>query len=188
MIDSGRTYEAENALWLKTTSFEDLGHGIKGRQGPRDEEGRRHLPSYFVPDVAYHLAKFERGFTKAVNIQGTDHHGTIARVRAGLQAAGSVMGLAIPKEFPEYILHKMLSVIKDGEPVKMSKRSGNYVTLHDLVEWAGRDAARFFLVPAQERRRIRLRRDARAAKERREPGLLPAVRPCAHLLGLREGP
>ena len=145
MIDSGRTYEAENALWLKTTSFEDLGHGIKDDKDRvmRKADGTY---TYFVPDVAYHLAKFERGFTKAVNIQGTDHHGTIARVRAGLQAAGSVMGLAIPKEFPEYILHKMLSVIKDGEPVKMSKRSGNYVTLHDLVEWAGRDAARFFLV------------------------------------------
>lgn len=145
MIDSGRTYEAENALWLKTTSFEDLGHGIKDDKDRvmRKADGTY---TYFVPDVAYHLAKFERGFTKAVNIQGTDHHGTIARVRAGLQAAGSVMGLAIPKEFPEYILHKMLSVVKDGEPVKMSKRSGNYVTLHDLVEWAGRDAARFFLV------------------------------------------
>lgn len=145
MIDSGRTYEAENALWLKTTSFEDLGHGIKDDKDRvmRKADGTY---TYFVPDVAYHLAKFERGFTKAVNIQGTDHHGTIARVRAGLQAAGSVMGLAIPKEFPEYILHKMLSVIKDGEPVKMSKRSGNYITLHDLVEWAGRDAARFFLV------------------------------------------
>lgn len=145
MIDSGRTYEAENALWLKTTSFEDLGHSIKDDKDRvmRKADGTY---TYFVPDVAYHLAKFERGFTKAVNIQGTDHHGTIARVRAGLQAAGSVMGLAIPKEFPEYILHKMLSVIKDGEPVKMSKRSGNYVTLHDLVEWAGRDAARFFLV------------------------------------------
>lgn len=145
MIDSGRTYEADNALWLKTTSFEDLGHGIKDDKDRvmRKADGTY---TYFVPDVAYHLAKFERGFTKAVNIQGTDHHGTIARVRAGLQAAGSVMGLAIPKEFPEYILHKMLSVIKDGEPVKMSKRSGNYVTLHDLVEWAGRDAARFFLV------------------------------------------
>lgn len=145
MIDSGRTYEAENALWLKTTSFEDLGHGIKDDKDRvmRKADGTY---TYFVPDVAYHLAKFERGFTKAVNIQGTDHHGTIARVRVGLQAAGSVMGLAISKEFPEYILHKMLSVIKDGEPVKMSKRSGNYVTLHDLVEWAGRDAARFFLV------------------------------------------
>lgn len=145
MIDSGRTYEAENALWLKTTSFDDLGHGIKDDKDRvmRKADGTF---TYFVPDVAYHLAKFERGFTKAVNIQGTDHHGTIARVRAGLQAAGGVMGLSIPKEFPEYILHKMLSVVMNGEPVKMSKRSGNYVTLHDLVEWAGRDAARFFLV------------------------------------------
>lgn len=102
--------------------------------------------TYFVPDVAYHLNKFSRGYTKAVNIQGTDHHGTIARVRAGLQAASKTLGVTIPKTFPEYILHKMLSVVKGGEVVKMSKRSGNYVTLRDLVDWAGRDAARFFLV------------------------------------------
>lgn len=145
MIDSGRTYESDGALWLATTTFKDLGHGIVDDKDRvmRKADGTF---TYFVPDVAYHLAKFERGFTKAVNIQGTDHHGTIARVRAGLQAAASVMGISIPKEFPEYILHKMLSVVMNGEPVKMSKRSGNYVTLHDLVEWAGRDAARFFLV------------------------------------------
>ena len=102
--------------------------------------------TYFVPDVAYHLNKFSRGYSKAVNIQGSDHHGTMARVRAGLQAAAQTLGLHIPTKFPEYILHKMLAVIMDGEPVKMSKRAGNYVTLRDLVQWAGRDAARYFLV------------------------------------------
>lgn len=145
IIASGNTYEAENALWLRTTSFEDLGNGLKDDKDRvmRKADGTY---TYFVPDVAYHLNKFSRGFTKAVNIQGTDHHGTIARVRAGLQAAAGVMGINIPKTFPEYILHKMLSVVMNGEPVKMSKRSGNYVTLRDLVDWAGRDAARYFLV------------------------------------------
>lgn len=143
MIASGRTYEKDGALWLKTTECEDFGiHDDKDRVMKKADG----TFTYFVPDVAYHLAKFERGFTKAVNIQGSDHHGTIARVRAGLQCCASVRGLDIPKEFPEYILHKMLSVVKDGEPVKMSKRSGNYVTLRDLVELAGRDAARYFLV------------------------------------------
>ena len=145
MIASGNTYEAEGALWLKTTAFEDLGNGLKDDKDRvmRKADGTY---TYFVPDVAYHLNKFSRGYTKAVNIQGTDHHGTIARVRAGLQAAGAVLGINVPKTFPEYILHKMLSVIMNGEPVKMSKRSGNYVTLRDLVDWAGRDAARYFLV------------------------------------------
>lgn len=145
MIASGHTYESEDALWLRTTDFSDLGHGIVDDKDRvmRKTDGTY---TYFVPDVAYHLAKFERGFDKAINIQGSDHHGTIARVRAGLQACSQVDNLNIPKEFPEYILHKMLSVVKDGEPVKMSKRSGNYVTLRDLVDWAGRDAARFFLV------------------------------------------
>ena len=143
MIDSGRTEEKDGALWVKTTACEDLGiHDDKDRV-MRKADGTF---TYFVPDVAYHLAKFERGFTKAVNIQGSDHHGTIARVRCGLQCCASVLGLKIPQVFPEYILHKMLSVIKDGKPVKMSKRSGNYVTLRDLVDMAGADAARFFLV------------------------------------------
>lgn len=143
MIDSGRTSEHDDALWLNTSSCEDLGiHDDKDRV-MRKADGTY---TYFVPDVAYHLAKFERGFTKAVNIQGSDHHGTIARVRCGLQCCALSLNKSIPKEFPEYILHKMLSVVKDGQPVKMSKRSGNYVTLRDLVDMAGKDAARFFLV------------------------------------------
>lgn len=143
LIDSGYTYEADNALWLRTTdpAFKDF-KDDKDRV-MRKQDG---YYTYFVPDVAYHLAKFERGYDRAINIQGSDHHGTVARVRIGLQAAGPKFGFKIPKTFPEYLLHKMLAVVKDGQPVKMSKRSGTYVTLSDLVDWIGRDAARFFLV------------------------------------------
>jgi arginyl-tRNA synthetase len=95
-----------------------------------------------VPDVAYHVNKFERGFTKAINIQGGDHHGTIARVRAGLQA----MGVGIPAGYPDYVLHKMVTVMKGGEEVKISKRAGSYVTLRDLIDWTSKDAVRFFLL------------------------------------------
>jgi arginyl-tRNA synthetase len=102
--------------------------------------------TYFVPDVAYHVAKFQRGFSKVINIQGTDHHGTMARVRAGVQAAAKSLGVAVPQGFPDYLLHKMLRVTKGGEEVKMSKRAGTYVTLRDLLDWVGRDATRFFLV------------------------------------------
>jgi len=98
--------------------------------------------TYFVPDVAYHVNKFERGFAKAINIQGSDHHGTIARVRAGLQAAG----MDIPAGYPDYLLHKMVTVMKGGEEVKISKRAGSYVTLRDLIEWTSKDAVRFFLI------------------------------------------
>ncbi|MFN3493018.1 MAG: DALR anticodon-binding domain-containing protein, partial [Hydrogenophaga sp.] len=98
--------------------------------------------TYFVPDVAYHIAKWERGFTRVVNIQGTDHHGTIARVRAGLQAAD----VGIPQGYPDYVLHTMVRVVKGGEEVKISKRAGSYVTLRDLIEWTSKDAVRFFLL------------------------------------------
>jgi arginyl-tRNA synthetase len=98
--------------------------------------------TYFVPDVAYHVTKWERGFEKVLNIQGTDHHGTIARVRAGLQAAG----VDIPQGYPDYLLHTMVRVMRGGEEVKISKRSGGYVTLRDLIEWTSKDAVRFFLV------------------------------------------
>jgi arginyl-tRNA synthetase len=98
--------------------------------------------TYFVPDVAYHIAKWERGFTKVVNIQGTDHHGTIARVRAGLQAAN----VGIPQGYPDYVLHTMVRVVRNGEEVKISKRAGSYVTLRDLIEWTSKDAVRFFLL------------------------------------------
>ena len=98
--------------------------------------------TYFVPDVAYHIDKFERGFARVINVQGGDHHGTVARVRAGLQAAQ----LGIPQGFPDYLLHKMVTVMRGGQEVKISKRAGSYVTLRDLIDWTSRDAVRFFLI------------------------------------------
>jgi cell division septation protein DedD len=143
MVQAGFTYEADGALWLRTTD-----EAFKDFKDDKDRVMRKKdgYYTYFVPDVAYHLAKFERGFDRAINIQGSDHHGTVARVRIGLQAASKTLGISIPKTFPEYLLHKMLLVVKDGQEVKMSKRAGTYVTLRDLVDWVGRDAARFFLV------------------------------------------
>jgi len=151
MVASGMTYEHEGALWLKTTEFGANGE-LAGLGGPpRDDKDRVMRKSdgtytYFVPDVAYHTTKLQRGFHKVVNVQGTDHYGTVARVRAGLRAAANSMGLAVPRGYPDYVLHKMLRVTKDGEEVKMSKRAGTYVTLRDLLDWVGRDATRFFLV------------------------------------------
>lgn len=136
LVKSGHTYELDDALWLRTT---ELGTGDDKDRVMRKRDGSY---TYFVPDVAYHVAKWERGFHHAVNIQGSDHHGTVARVRAGLQA----LGLGIPKTFPAYILHKMVKVMRGGEEVKISKRAGSYVTLRDLVDWVGQDAARFFLI------------------------------------------
>lgn len=98
--------------------------------------------TYFVPDVAYHVTKWQRGFRKVINVQGTDHHSTVTRVRAGLQA----LGLGIPKGYPDYVLHSLVKVMRGGEEVKISKRAGSYVTLRDLIDWVGRDAVRFFLV------------------------------------------
>ena len=136
LIAAGHTYESEGALWLRTT---ELGTGDDKDRVMRKSEGGY---TYFVPDVAYHVAKWERGFHRAINIQGTDHHGTIARVRAGLQG----LELGIPKDFPAYILHKMVKVVRNGAEVKISKRAGSYVTLRDLIEWVGQDAVRFFLI------------------------------------------
>lgn len=134
LVASGKTYESEGALWLRTTEYGDDKDRVM-----RKSDGTY---TYFVPDVAYHVTKWQRGFQKAINVQGTDHHGTIARVRAGLQA----LDIGIPKVYPDYVLHKMVRVMRGGEEVKISKRAGSYVTLRDLVEWVGRDAVRFFLV------------------------------------------
>ena len=134
LIDAGKTYEQDGALWLKSTDYGDDKDRVM-----RKKDGTY---TYFVPDVAYHIAKWERGFHTVVNIQGTDHHGTIARVRAGLQAAG----VGIPAGYPDYVLHTMVRVVKGGEEVKISKRAGSYVTLRDLIEWTSTDAVRFFLL------------------------------------------
>jgi arginyl-tRNA synthetase len=131
---AGKTYEGEGALWLRSTEFGDDKDRVM-----RKSDGTY---TYFVPDVAYHVTKWERGFAKAINIQGSDHHGTIARVRAGLQA----LGRGIPAGYPDYVLHKMVTVMRGGEEVKISKRAGSYVTLRDLIDEVGRDAVRFFLV------------------------------------------
>jgi arginyl-tRNA synthetase len=136
--DSGFTYEQDGALWLRSTDFGDDKDRVM-----RKTDGTY---TYFVPDVADHLAKWERGFTKVVNIQGTDHHGTIARVRAGLQAVSRHTGLGIPEGYPDYVLHTMVRVMRGGQEVKISKRSGSYVTLRDLIDWTSKDAVRFFLL------------------------------------------
>ncbi|WP_295992922.1 arginine--tRNA ligase [Rugamonas sp.] len=138
---SGKTYELDGALWLRTTEFGDDKDRVM-----RKTDGSY---TYFVPDVAYHIVKFQRGYVQAINVQGSDHHGTIARVRAGLQA----VDVGVPQGYPDYVLHKMVTVMKDGEEVKISKRAGSYVTVRDLIEWSGggditkgRDAVRFFLI------------------------------------------
>ncbi|WP_295761482.1 arginine--tRNA ligase [Undibacterium sp.] len=138
---AGKTYELDGALWLRTTEYgDDKDRVMKKSDGSY---------TYFVPDVAYHIVKWQRGYTQAINVQGSDHHGTIARVRAGLQAVDA----GIPQGYPDYVLHKMVTVMKDGAEVKISKRAGSYVTVRDLIDWSGngdvekgRDAVRFFLI------------------------------------------
>ena len=152
----GKTYESEGALWLRSTDDGDDKDRVM-----RKSDGSF---TYFVPDVAYHASKWNRGFQKVINVQGSDHHGTIARVRSGLQGVAKKRGWDIPKTYPEYVLHKMVTVMRHGEEVKISKRAGSYVTVRDLVEWSGgitpemtleekelalqrgRDAVRFFLI------------------------------------------
>ena len=132
--ENGRTYEKDGALWLRTTDYGDDKDRVV-----RKSDGSY---TYFVPDVAYHVSKWRRGFASVVNIQGSDHHSTVTRVRAGLQA----LDIGIPRGFPDYVLHSMVRVMRGGAEVKISKRAGSYVTLRDLVDWVGRDATRFFLV------------------------------------------
>jgi arginyl-tRNA synthetase len=131
---SGKTYEKDGALWLRTTEYGD----DKDRVMRKSDGGY----TYFVPDVAYHVTKWQRGFRKVIDVQGTDHHSTVVRVRAGLQA----LGMGIPDGYPDYVLHSLVKVMRGGEEVKISKRAGSYVTVRDLIDWVGRDAVRFFLV------------------------------------------
>jgi len=133
LVASGHTYEQDDALWLRTTDFGDDKDRVM-----RKSDGTY---TYFVPDVAYHLDKWRRGFVRVINEQGADHHSTITRVRAGLQA----LDAGIPRDWPEYVLHQMVTVLKNGEEVKISKRAGSYVTLRDLIDEVGCDATRYFL-------------------------------------------
>ncbi|KZZ41623.1 arginine--tRNA ligase [Thalassolituus sp. HI0120] len=133
LIANGHTYEDGGALWLRTTDFGD----DKDRVMRKKDGGY----TYFVPDVAYHLDKWQRGFEMVINEQGADHHSTITRVRAGLQG----LDAGIPKGWPDYVLHQMVTVMRGGEEVKISKRAGSYVTLRDLIDEVGRDATRYFL-------------------------------------------
>ena len=134
LVAAGKTYEEGGALWLRTTDYGD----------DKDRVMRKSDASYtyFVPDVAYHIDKWRRGYAKVINIQGADHHGTIARVRAGLQAAN----VGIPAGYPDYVLNTMVTVMRGGQEVKISKRAGSYVTLRDLIAWTSKDAVRFFLI------------------------------------------
>lgn len=134
LASTGHAYERDGALWLRTTEFADDKDRVM-----RKSDGTF---TYFVPDVAYHVTKWERRYKRAVNVQGSDHHSTVTRVRAGLQA----LSIGIPPGYPDYVLHKMVTVMKGGEEVKISKRAGNYVTLRELLDEVGRDAVRFFLV------------------------------------------
>ncbi|HEY0334351.1 MAG TPA: arginine--tRNA ligase [Stenotrophomonas sp.] len=134
LIASGHTYEEGGALWLKSTDFGDDKDRVM-----RKSDGTY---TYFVPDVAYHLTKWQRGYERAITELGADHHGSLARVRAGLQA----MELGIPKGWPEYVLHQMVTVMRDGQEVKLGKRAGGYVTLRDLIEETSADAVRWFLI------------------------------------------
>ena len=134
LVASGKTYEKDGALWLRTTAYGDDKDRVV-----RKSDGTY---TYFVPDVAYHVTKWRRGFGKVINVQGSDHFGTTTRVRAGLQA----LDLGVPPGYPDYVLHSMVRVMRGGEKVKISKRAGSYVTLRDLLDWAGRDAVRFFLL------------------------------------------
>lgn len=143
LVAEQKTYTQDGALWLRTSAYGDDKDRVM-----RKSDGTY---TYFVPDVAYHLSKWQRGFSRVINIQGSDHHGTIARVRAGLQG----LNMGIPSGYPDYVLHKMVTVMKNGAEVKISKRAGSYVTLRDLIEWTsgddqslikGRDAVRFFLI------------------------------------------
>jgi arginyl-tRNA synthetase len=130
--EAGVVYEHEGAVWLRTTDFGDDKDRVMIRSNGQ--------PTYFLPDVAYHLAKWERGYHRAINVQGADHHGTVARVRAGLRALG------LPEGYPEYVLHQMVLVMRGGEEVKFSKRAGSYLTLRELYDEVGVDVARYFFL------------------------------------------
>ena len=146
LVASGHTYEQDGALFLRTTEFGDDKDRVMRRSVARGGDY-----TYFLPDVAYHVDKWGRGYRRAINVQGADHHSTVTRVRAGLQA----LGVGIPQGYPEYALHQMVTVLREGQEVKFSKRAGDIVTVRDLVEWVGRDAVRYFYLMLKPESQLR---------------------------------
>ncbi|HMG70863.1 MAG TPA: arginine--tRNA ligase [Gemmatimonadaceae bacterium] len=157
LIASGRTYEHEGALWLRTTEFGDDKDRVM-----RKSDGTY---TYFLPDVAYHVTKWKRGFRRAIDVQGADHHSTVTRVRAGLQA----LDMGVSEKYPEYVLHQMVTVMKHGEEVKISKRAGSYVTVRDLVNEVGRDAVRYFFLMRKSDSQLIFNVDLAASQSEENP-------------------
>ena len=157
LIASGKTYEHDGALWLRTTDFGDDKDRVM-----RKSDGTY---TYFLPDVAYHVTKWKRGFHRAIDVQGADHHSTVTRVRAGLQA----LDMGMSGEYPEYVLHQMVTVMKHGEEVKISKRAGSYVTVRDLVNEVGRDAVRYFFLMRKSDSQLIFNVDLAASQSEENP-------------------
>jgi arginyl-tRNA synthetase len=157
LVASGKTYEHEGALWLRTTDFGDDKDRVM-----RKSDGTY---TYFVPDVAYHVTKWKRGFRRAIDVQGADHHSTVTRVRAGLQA----LDMGVSEKYPEYVLHQMVTVMKHGEEVKISKRAGSYVTVRDLVNEVGRDAVRYFFLMRKSDSQLIFNVDLAASQSEENP-------------------
>ena len=157
LIASGKTYEHEGALWLRTTDFGDDKDRVM-----RKSDGTY---TYFLPDVAYHVTKWKRGFRRAIDVQGADHHSTVTRVRAGLQA----LEMGMPTDYPAYVLHQMVTVMKQGEEVKISKRAGSYVTVRDLVNEVGRDAVRYFFLMRKSDSQLIFNVDLAASQSEENP-------------------
>jgi arginyl-tRNA synthetase len=160
LVKSGMTYESEGALWLKTTEFGDDKDRVMKRSPERGGE-----LTYFVPDVAYHVTKWKRGYHRAIDVQGADHHSTVVRVRAGLQA----LKMGVPPQYPEYVLHQMVTVTKAGEEVKISKRAGSYVTVRDLINEVGRDAVRYFFLMRKSDSQLIFNVDLAASQSEENP-------------------
>jgi arginyl-tRNA synthetase len=157
LIASGKTYEHEGALWLRTTEFGDDKDRVM-----RKSDGTY---TYFLPDVAYHVTKWKRGFHRAIDVQGADHHSTVTRVRAGLRS----LDMGSPKDYPEYVLHQMVTVMKAGEEVKISKRAGSYVTVRDLINEVGRDAVRYFFLMRKSDSQLIFNVDLAASQSEENP-------------------
>ena len=157
LVASGKTYEHEGALWLRTTEFGDDKDRVM-----RKSDGTY---TYFLPDVAYHVTKWKRGFRRAIDVQGADHHSTVTRVRAGLQA----LNMGVTEKYPEYVLHQMVTVMKHGEEVKISKRAGSYVTVRDLVNEVGRDAVRYFFLMRKSDSQLIFNVDLAASQSEENP-------------------